>query len=145
MFGELLTCLGQIEDPRQVKKTDHRLIDILAITVCAVLTHAETFEDIQLYGQMKEKWYANFWNFQMVSPLMIPFVACSCWLTRSTLKPAFWPPNSGEIRQIAVDGKAMRRSFDRKHGRAPLHVVSAFATQNGVTLAQRVVPKNQAR
>ena len=41
--------------------------------------------------------------------------------------------------QIAVDDKTMRRSFDRRKGNSPLHVVSAFATQSGLTLAQRVI------
>ena len=40
MFQELLTSFGAIEEPRQVGKVDHLLIDILAITVCAVLAHA---------------------------------------------------------------------------------------------------------
>ena len=48
MFQELLTSFGAIEEPRQVGKVDHLLIDVLAITVCAVLAHAETFEDIAL-------------------------------------------------------------------------------------------------
>lgn len=40
-------------------------------------------------------------------------------------------------RQIAVDGKTVRRSFDRQDGRSPLHLVSAFATEHGLVLAQR--------
>ncbi len=56
MFQELLTSFDGIEEPRQVGKVDHLLIDVLAITVCAVLAHAETFEDIALYGKHKEKW-----------------------------------------------------------------------------------------
>ena len=40
-------------------------------------------------------------------------------------------------RQVAIDGKTVRRSFDRKHGRSPLHLVSAYATEHGLVLAQR--------
>ncbi len=54
MFRELLTSFGAIEEPRQAGKVDHLLIDVLAITVCAVLAHAETFEDIALYGKHKK-------------------------------------------------------------------------------------------
>ena len=60
MFRELLTCFGNIEEPRQAWKVEHRLEDILAITVCAVLNHAETFENIEFYGQLKEKWLRQF-------------------------------------------------------------------------------------
>jgi hypothetical protein len=42
--------------------------------------------------------------------------------------------------QIAVDGKTVRRSFDRRRGRSPLHLVSAYATERGVVLAQRATP-----
>ncbi len=60
MFRELLMCFGQVEEPRQAGKVEHRLEDVLAITVCAVLTHAESFEDIELYGHHKEKWLRQF-------------------------------------------------------------------------------------
>ncbi|MTH94674.1 ISAs1 family transposase, partial [Roseibium sp. RKSG952] len=60
-----------------------------------------------------------------------------CFLTWT--RAVFSPPNKAAPRQIAVDGKAMRRSFDRRSQRSALHVVSAFATHSGLTLAQRVV------
>ncbi len=54
-------------------------------------------------------------------------------------RAVFSPAEKETLRQIAVDGKTMRRSFDRRKGMSPLHVVSAFATQSGLTLAQRVI------
>ena len=60
MFQDLLACFDAIDEPRQAGKVEHRLIDILAITVCAVLAHAETVEDIELYGKHKEKWLRGF-------------------------------------------------------------------------------------
>lgn len=147
MFQELLTSFGAIEEPRQVGKVDHLLIDVLAITVCAVLAHAETFEDIALYGKHKEKWLRKFLElpngipshdtFRRVFMLVKAERFETCFLTWA--RSVFVPPKKGPPRQIAVDGKTMRRSFDRRKGRSPLHVVSAFATQSGLTLAQRVV------
>ena len=147
MFQELLTSFGAIEEPRQVGKVDHLLIDVLAITVCAVLAHAETFEDIALYGKHKKKWLRQFLELPNGIPshdtfrrvfLLVEaerFEACFVAWTRAVFKP----PENGTPRQIAVDGKVMRRSFDRRKGNSPLHVVSAFATQSGLTLAQRVI------
>lgn len=147
MFQELLTCFGAIEEPRQSGKVEHRLIDVLAITVCAVLAHAETFEDIELYGKHKETWLRRFLDlpngipshdtFRRVFMLIDArrFEACFLAWTRAV----FSPPEAEAPHQIAVDGKTMRRSFDRRKGASPLHVVSAFATQSGLTLAQRVV------
>ena len=147
MFRELLTCFGDIEEPRQAWKVEHRLEDVLAITVCAVLTHAESFEDIELYGQLKEKWLRQFLElpngipshdtFRRVFMLINAEAFERCFLAWT--RAVFSPANQGKTRQIAVDGKAMRRSFDRRKGTSPLHVVSAFATLEGLTLAQRVV------
>jgi predicted transposase YbfD/YdcC len=50
---------------------------------------------------------------------------------------AVFRPGEMTPRQIAIDGKTVRRSFDRKHGRSPLHLVSAYATEHGLVLAQR--------
>jgi predicted transposase YbfD/YdcC len=50
---------------------------------------------------------------------------------------AVFRPEEGGPRQVAVDGKTVRRSFDRKRGRSPLHLVSAYATEGGIVLAQR--------
>src|SRR4028119_2329353 len=46
-------------------------------------------------------------------------------------------PEEGAPRQVAIDGKAVRRSFDRREGRSPLHLVSAYAREHGLVLAQR--------
>jgi hypothetical protein len=43
-------------------------------------------------------------------------------------------PDAGAPRQIAIDGKTVRRSFDRRNGRSPLHLVSAFAVEHGLVV-----------
>ena len=50
---------------------------------------------------------------------------------------AVFRPEADAPRQVAVDGKTVRRSFDREKGRSPLHLVSAYATEGGIVLAQR--------
>src|SRR4051794_3808171 len=50
---------------------------------------------------------------------------------------AVFRPEEGALRQVAIDGKAVRRSFDLRKGRSPLHLVSAYATEHGLVLAQR--------
>ena len=45
--------------------------------------------------------------------------------------------DGGAPRQVAIDGKTVRRSFDRRKGRSPLHLVSAYAPEHGLVLAQR--------
>ena len=60
MLHELLECLEGVGDPRKAAKVEHRLIDVLAIAVCAVLAGAESFEDIALDGRSKRAWLERF-------------------------------------------------------------------------------------
>ena len=149
MLHDLLECLGGVGDPREATKVEHRLIDVLAITVCAVLAHAESFEDIALYGRSKRAWLSRFLElpggipshdtFRRVLMLIDPeefeqgFLA---WTRRAFVRGR---EDDGAPPQIAVDGKTLRRSFDRRRGATPLHLVSAFATASGLVLAQRRV------
>ena len=52
-------------------------------------------------------------------------------------------PEAGTPRQVAIDGKTVRRSFGRRHGRSPLHLVSAYATEGGLVLAQRATEEKR--
>lgn len=136
MFEELLTCFGAIDDPRQQNKTEHRLVDILAITVCAVLTHAESFEDIALYGRLKEAWLRQFLELPGGIPshdtirrvfMLIDaqqFETCFLTWTRKVFTQSAAAEPDGIPDQIAVDGKTLRRSFDRQHARSPLHMIA---------------------
>src|SRR5436305_11747272 len=144
MLDALIKELAAIEDPRCAWKVEHRLIDILVIAVCAVLGEAETFEDIALYGRCKEAWLRGFLalpngipshdTFRRVFTLIDPeaFERCFLGWVRAVFRPEDAAP-----RQVAIDGKTVRRSFDRKRGRSPLHLVSAYATEHGLVLAQR--------
>ena len=154
MLLELVECLDGVADPRAPAKVEHRLVDVLAIAVCAVLAQAESFEDIALYGRSKRAWLGRFLElpggipshdtFRRVLMLIDPgefergFLA---WTRRAFVVAGEEDrENDGAPRQIAVDGKAVRRSFDRRRGRTPLHLVSAFATKSGLVLAQRRTP-----
>ena len=56
----LAACFAGLADPRQTSRCDHRLVDILAIAVCAVVACAESWEDIELYGRSKQAWLKTF-------------------------------------------------------------------------------------
>lgn len=146
MLEALINQFAQLEDPRCDWRVEHKLIDILVIAVCAVIGEAESFEDIALYGRCKRDWLQRFLElpggipshdtFRRVLMLIDPdrFERCFLGWVR-----AVFQPDAAAPRQIAIDGKVVRRSFDRKHGRSPLHLVSAFATEQGLVLAQRAV------
>jgi predicted transposase YbfD/YdcC len=144
MLEALISTFAQIEDPRCDWRVEHKLLDILVIAVCAVIGEAESFEDIALYGRCKRNWLQRFLElrggipshdtFRRVLMLVDPerFERCFLDWVRSVFRP-----DAGAPRQIAIDGKTVRRSFDRRNGHSPLHLVSAFAVEHGLVLAQR--------
>jgi predicted transposase YbfD/YdcC len=151
MLGDLLDRLYAVDDPRQAAKVEHRLADVLAISVCAVLAGAESFEDIALYGEAKRPWLSRHLDLaggvpshdtvrrvlMLIDPLQFED-AFLAW-TRATFGPGDGETSEDAPMQIAVDGKALRRSFDRRGEKTPLHLISAFATHSGLVLAQRRV------
>jgi predicted transposase YbfD/YdcC len=150
MLEALITELEAIEDPRCGWKVEHRLIDVLVIAVCAVLGEAEGFEDIALYGRRKRAWLEGFLElpngipshdtFRRVLMLVDPeaFERCFLGWVRAVFRQ-----DAVTSRQVAIDGKTVRRSFDRRHGRSPLHLVSAYATEHGLVLAQRAAEEKR--
>jgi hypothetical protein len=146
MLEALITAFAPIQDPRCDWKVEHKLLDILVIAVCAVLAQAESFEDIALDGRGKRNWLRRFLElpggipshdtFRRVLMLVDPARVERCFL--DWVRTVFRPEAQGP-RQIAIDGKTVRRSFDRQNGRSPLHLVSAFAVEHGLVLAQRAV------
>ena len=144
MLEGLIHQFARLEDPRCAWRVEHKLLDILVIAVCAVLAEAESFEDIALYGRCKRDWLQRFLElpsgipphdtFRRVLMLVDPARFERCFLDWVR---AVFRPEGQEPRQIAIDGKAVRRSFDRQNGHSPLHLVSAFAVEHGLVLAQR--------
>ena len=144
MLEALIAEFASIEDPRCEWKVEHRLLDILVIAVRAVLGEAESFEDVALHGRCKHEWLAQFLalpngipshdTFRHVPMLVDPdaFERCFLGWVRAVFRP-----EEGAPRQVAIDGKTVRRSFDLRQGRSPLHLVSAYATEGGIVLAQR--------
>jgi predicted transposase YbfD/YdcC len=144
MLEALISQFAQIEDPRCDWRVEHKLLDILVIAVCAVIGEAASFEDIALYGRCKQDWLQRFLalpggipshdTFRRVLMLIDPehFERCFLDWVRSVFRSDAAAP-----RQIAIDGKTVRRSFERRNGRSPLHLVSAFAVEHGLVLAQR--------
>lgn len=140
----LVEKFAEVPDPRSDHKIEHRLIDILVVAVCAVIAGAESWIDVALYGQSKESWLRTFLSlpngipshdtFRRVFMLIDParFEACfEAWAA------AFGPALAQEI--VAIDGKTLRRSFDRGRQQAPWHLVSAWASERCLVLGQRQV------
>ncbi len=140
----LVEEFSALEDPRCSGKIDHRLIDILVIAVCAVIAGAESWEDIALYGRSKIGWLGTFLALPHGIPAHDTFRRVFMLIDAGGFERCFeaWARSFGaplEREVVAIDGKTIRRSFDRGRERGPLHIVSAWASGRGVVLGQRQV------
>jgi predicted transposase YbfD/YdcC len=144
MIEALIQHFSALEDPRCAYKVEHPLLEIVVIAVCAVIACAESFEDMALYGRSKVSWLQQFLalpngipshdTFRRVLMLLQPatFEACFQEWTQSLTQPL-----PREV--IAIDGKTIRGSANRRNGCGPLHLVSAWASEQGLALGQQCV------
>jgi len=132
-----------LTDPRR-RKVIYPLINIVTIALCAVMCGADDFVSIALWARTKKKWLAKFLDlsagipshdrFNAVLAAIKPAEFQQCLLSWIT---ALHEISDGQL--VAVDGKTLRRSFDAASGKSAIHMVSAWATANLITLGQVVV------
>ena len=141
---KLVEHFSGLEDPRCTGKVDHRLIDILVIAVCAVIACAESWDDIALYGRNKVGWLRSFLTLANGIPSHDTFRRVFMLIDPDAFEACFtaWAQSFAEAfdrEVVAIDGKTLRRSFDRGRAQGPLHLVSAWAGERGLSLGQREV------
>ena len=104
---------SDLEDPRVDRTKVHKLIDILTITICAVIAGADTWVDIEAYGQSKHRWLKRFLELPNGIPSHDTFARVFSLLNPEQLQQSFlkWIKSinqltAGEI--VAIDGKTLR-------------------------------------
>jgi predicted transposase YbfD/YdcC len=130
-----------LPDPRLDHLSKHDFLDILTITICAASCGQQSWTDIELDGETHHDWLKTFWRlphgipshdtFRGALSRLCPLAFQRCfgsWITALS--------QATDLRLIAIDGKALRDSLDRAHGKAALHLVSAWATENHLALGQ---------
>jgi predicted transposase YbfD/YdcC len=149
--ASILQHFTDLPDPRREQGRIHRLDEIVFIATCAALWGADSWEQIADYAHSKIDWIKTFLalpggipshdTFRRVFCLLDPLAFQKCfyaWITalmrRQGLTPVATDPP--ELRPIAIDGKAQRGSARRGVGHSALHVVSAWAVENRLTLGQ---------
>jgi predicted transposase YbfD/YdcC len=137
----LISCFEDLDDPRVVGRCDHLLSDILAIALLAVLSGAEDFPDIEVFGKRRKGWLQEFLELPGGIPSHDTFRRVLGALDRKQFAACLfqWTKLLHEAtggKLIAIDGKVLRRSMSRKSGLAALHLVTAWASDNGLTLGQ---------
>jgi predicted transposase YbfD/YdcC len=132
-----------LTDPRcpSAPNSRHLLMDILVIAVCAVISGAEGWEDIEEYGKSQAAWFADLLDLphgipghdtvRRVLSRLDPDELTRCFIAWTN---ALREATGGEM--VSVDGKTLRHSFDRATSTAAIHMVSAWASANRLVLGQ---------
>lgn len=133
-----------VTDPRIDRQKEHLLIDVIMISICAVICGAESWVDIANFGRSKEPWLKTFLKLPNGIPSHDTFGRVFSLLKPKEFQESFttWIQSvvdmtDGDV--IAIDGKTNRRTggLTRKGKKIkPLHLVSAWATRNGMALGQ---------
>lgn len=131
---------AQLEDPRVERTRLHHLLDIVVIAICAVIAGAESWDDIALFGEVKQDWFATFLDLPNGIPSHDTFNRVFAALDPDQFRAgvASWvqtvlPPLPPQV--IALDGKTVRGSHDRYRGKTAIHMVSAWASASRLVLA----------
>jgi hypothetical protein len=130
---------AEVTDPRVERTKLHLLVDILVIALCAVICGADTWVEIEACGKAKEGWLRQFLALPNGIPSHGTFARVLARLNPEELQGCFlrWMQAVSEVTQgevVAIDGKTLRRSFDRAAGKGATHLVSAWASANRVVL-----------
>ncbi len=132
----------ELVDPRLGRNKRHSLIDIVVLTVCAVISGAETWEDIEDYGKYKLEWLQRFIELCNGVPSHDTVRRVFIRLDPQSLQQCFFSwvdavreQTEGDV--VAIDGKTLRRSGDAASSKMPIHMVSAWAAENALVLGQQ--------
>lgn len=143
-YAQLLNHFASVEDPRLERTKEHLLINLIAITICAVICGADSWVEIENYGNAKLEWLKQFLALPNGIPSHDTFGRVFARLKPEQLQASFlsWIEAVSHLSQgqvIAIDGKTLRHSYDRSESKAAIHMVSAWATTNRLVLGQRKV------
>jgi predicted transposase YbfD/YdcC len=142
--ARLLDHFRALDDPRVERTKRHRLLDVVAVAICAVVCGAETWVEVEAFGKAKEAWLRGFLALPGGIPAHDTFGRVFAALDPGQFEACFrsWVAavarlTAGEV--VALDGKTLRRSHDRANGKDALALVGAWATGNRLVLGQVAV------
>ena len=143
----LVRFFDDLPDPRSSVNRRHRLGDVIVISICAVVALADGPTAIASWAKLNERWLRKHLalphgipgkdTIRRVLTLLNPALFQQCfgdWLDSLNVPPDREQPQPK--RHVAIDGKALRRSHDNRRGLGAMYIVSAWASDCGITLGQ---------
>jgi predicted transposase YbfD/YdcC len=140
-LGPLASSFATLTDPRVDRTKEHLLLDIVLIAICAVVCGADGWVEVAEFGETKQEWFSQFLKLPSGIPSHDTFGRVFAALDAAEFQRCFleWVQavnvlTAGQV--IAIDVKTLRRSHDKRRGKAALHMVSAWASANRLVLGQ---------
>jgi predicted transposase YbfD/YdcC len=142
--ASMLAHFAALDDPRVSPATRHQLLDIVAIALCAVICGADTWVEVEAFGQAKRDWLETFLALPHGIPSHDTFGRVFAALDPDQFEAGFrsWVVAVAQLSAgavVAIDGKTLRRSHDAAQGKGALVLVSAWAEANHLALGQVAV------
>ncbi len=136
MNASIVEHFQTLEDPRIERTKKHRLLDILVIAVCTLLTGGEGFQDMELFGKSKYAWLRTFLALPHGIPSHDTFGRVFARLDPQRFRQCFlsWTQAVAQLTQgalVSLEGKTVKASFDRATASSPLHMLSAWCSDHG--------------
>lgn len=146
----LLDAFADLHDPRQPELVEHRLLDMVAMALCAIFAGADSWVEVEAFGRAKQEWVQTWLALPHGIPSHDTFGRLFARLDPGELARGFsrWvailqerlPVSAPDaLRVRAIEGKQSRRSHDRLHDQPALHLVSVWASETRLILANQAV------
>jgi len=141
----IIECFSKLEDPRVVGRVNHKLIDIIVIAICAIISGAKFWTQVAIFGKKREKWLRQFLELPHGIPSDDTFLRVFAAIDPEAFQACFieWTRKVTQLthgKVVAIDGKTLRKSFCNSKNQEAIHIVNAFAVENGITLGSIKVP-----
>ncbi|MEO0560761.1 MAG: ISAs1 family transposase [Chloroflexota bacterium] len=135
---------GDLPDPRSGDNIRHPVVNIITITICAVICGANSWVDVEMFGQAKKRWFDEFLDLKHGIPSDDTIGRFFRAVDPKAFEQRFrdWTRHICELVEgevVAIDGKQLRRSKDGTLGKAGIYMVNVWATENKLSLAQQKV------
>lgn len=130
-----------IHDPRQQCKVEHKLIDIVVLSIVAVICGANEYKEIEIFGRAKERFLKQFLSLQYGIPSHDTIERVLSFIKPKEFHQCFIQFAKGLCKTtsaglIAMDGKTSRGSYDTHKNQSPIHLVNAWCVHNSIVLGQ---------
>ena len=139
--GNILKYFSGINDPRIDRTKEHSLINIIVIAICAVVCGADSYTEIEDFGIAAKEWLKTFLDLKKGIPSHDTFGRVFSLIDPEEFKKCFlnWIKEVSQLTEgeiVSIDGKTLRRSYDKRSNKSAIHMISAWANVNGLVLGQ---------